>query len=432
MLRFFFRLSLLLILLILLGVPAFLLVSATQRQPLVKDVGGMLHGDVGRIKDLLTQNDPRQLRDGETRRLQITGRDLNLMLNSVLPNPQRQGLQVDLATAGAEVRYTLELPANPLGQFLNISALLRQDGPRLALQQLDFGDVALPAWLLAPLAATADGYLRHRSAEYRDVMTALKDIQVQPQALHIVYQWQSGLAERLQSTGRDLFLPTEDRQRVLAYYAEIARQSESLGRGAVSLDHLLQPLFALALQRSAQGNDAAAENRALLLALGVAVSGNSIEHLVGKPDGAAPPPRPMKLVLRGRNDLAKHFSISAAITAAGGSGLADQIGVFKEVDDSRGGSGFSFADLLADRAGVSLAEVALGKNAGAVQRFMSKQLQEAGYMPGLNNLPEGLMELEFKSRYEDLDSANYALVNGEIERRIGNCALHQPGLNQAQ
>ena len=102
------------------------------------------------------------------------------------------------------------------------------------------------------------------------------------------------------------------------------------------------------------------------------------------------------------------------------------------MDDSRAGSGFSFADLLADRAGVSLAELALGKNAGAVQKFMSEQLQEAGYMPGLDNLPEGLMELEFKSRYEDLDSANYALVNGEIERRIGNCPLHRQGLNQAR
>ena len=133
------------------------------------------------------------------------------------------------------------------------------------------------------------------------------------------------------------------------------------------------------------------------------------------------------LVLRGRNDLVMHFIISAAITAAGGSGLADSIGVFKEVDDSRGGSGFSFPDLLADRAGVSFAEAALGEKAEALQEYMSTRVSEEGYMPGFNHLPEGLMELEFKARYEDLDSATYALVDEEIERRISGSTIHQPG-----
>ena len=138
-----------------------------------------------------------------------------------------------------------------------------------------------------------------------------------------------------------------------------------------------------------------------------------------------PRPRPVNLTLGGRNDLAKHFSVSAAITAAAGSTLADNIGVFKEVDDSRGGSGFSFADLLADRAGVSLAEVALGPRARELQQHMGNRTQEADYMPGFDALPEGLMELEFRARYEDLDSAAYALVNREIERRLASCAIYR-------
>jgi hypothetical protein len=248
--------------------------------------------------------------------------------------------------------------------------------------------------------------------------------------LQIVYQWQSDLTERIQAAGRDQLLTPQDRERILAYYTEIAGQSASLQQGAVSLDRLLQPLFALAEHRSAEGSDPAAENRALLLALGVAISGKSIEHLIGATAGdAVPRPGQMTLVLRGRDDLAKHFAISAALTAAGGSGLADNIGVFKEIDDSRGGSGFSFADLLADRAGVSLAEVALGDQARALQHYMAVRAQEAGYMPGFGQLPEGLMELEFKSRYSDLDSASYALVTGEIERRLGQCDIHRGEFN---
>ncbi len=431
MVKFFFITPLLLVLL-LLGGPALLLVAAIQPQPLVIDAGGVRHGDVGRIKALLQQHDPRQLQDGEIRRLQVSERDLNLMLDSVLPYPQQQRAQVALGAGRGEINYTLALPgAN--GKFLNLSAVLQEDGQRLALQEFRFGATPVPGWLLAPLRGAADDYLRGRSEEYRDLMSALQEVRIQPQYLQLVYQWQAGLAERLQASGRDLLLPQQERQRILVYYSEIARLSESLGRGEVALDRLLQPLFGLALERSADGGDAAGENRALLLALGVALSGNSIEHLVGPPEGAEwPAPRPLNPVLRGRDDLAKHFGISAAITAAGGGALADTIGVFKEVDDSRGGSGFSFADLLADRAGVSLAEAALGKNAAAVQQFMSRQLQEASYMPDITRLPEGVMELEFKSRFEDLDSASYALVQGEIERRIGGCSLYQsdPGLRE--
>jgi hypothetical protein len=48
-------------------------------------------------------------------------------------------------------------------------------------------------------------------------------------------------------------------------------------------------------------------------------------------------------------------------------------------------------------------------------------------MPAVTRLPEGVMELEFKTRFEDLDSASYALVQGEIERRIGASPLYHSG-----
>ncbi len=95
MLRVFF-IALLLLVLLLLGGPALLLVAAIQPQPLVIEAGGIRHGDVGSIKALLQQLDPRQLQDGEIRRLQVSERDLNLMLDSVLPYPQQQRAQVAL------------------------------------------------------------------------------------------------------------------------------------------------------------------------------------------------------------------------------------------------------------------------------------------------------------------------------------------------
>lgn len=417
---------LLLLLLVLLGLPVFLLISGVQDTPLVAPSDSMRHADAGRITDLLKQHDPRSLRDGDTRRLEISARDLNLILGSALPGRIRQFAHLDLEDTQATLNYTIALPENPLGKYLNLSAQLRQNGQRLELRQMTFGDVPLPAWLTTLLVNGVDRILRSRSVNYRDVIGTLKDIQIGPQTLTIVYQWQSGLVERLQSSGRDLLLPPGERQKIVTYYKEISRISQTLPRAAVSLDELLQPLFSLAQSRSSENREPASENRALLLALGVAVSGSAIDNLVGEQD-AAGTQRPLyiNLTLRGRSDLASHFAISAAITAAGGGALADHVGVFKEVDDSRGGSGFSFADLLADRAGVSLAETALGPKAAALQDYMNRRIAEAGYMPAFDQLPEGLLELEFKARYEDLDSATYALVNKEIELRISRCTIHR-------
>ena len=359
--------------------------------------------------------------------MQISARDLNLMSNSVLPYQDRQALDINLVTGIAAINYSAALPDNPLGKYLNMSALVGQEAGRPTLEQLNFGNARVPGWLQKPVVAGTNSLLRSSSAEYRDLMDALKQVQFEPGSLQVVYQWRADLAQRIQSKGRDLLLPPEEQQRIIIYYTEIMRQFPLLAGSRISLDRLLQPMFELARQRSSEGNDAVAENRALLLALGVAINGSNTKHLTGEAAAATVTTysRPY-LVLRGRNDLAMHFIISAAITAAGGSGLADSIGIFKEVDDSRGGSGFSFPDLLADRAGVSFAEAALGDKAEELQEYMSARVNEAGYMPGFTQLPEGLMELEFKSRYEDLDSATYALVEEEIERRIGSSAIHQP------
>ena len=184
------------------------------------------------IKALLQQHDPRQLQDGEIRRLQVSERDLNLMPRfGTCPYPQQQRAQVALGAGRGEFNYTLALPGAD-GKFLNLSAVLQEDGQRLALQELRFRrhpGTGLAAF--APLLGAADDHLRGRSAEYRDLMTALQEVQIQPKYLQLVYQWQAGLTERLQSSGRNLLLPQQERQRVLAYYSEIARLSESLGRG---------------------------------------------------------------------------------------------------------------------------------------------------------------------------------------------------------
>ena len=54
------------------------------------------------------------------------------------------------------------------------------------------------------------------------------------------------------------------------------------------------------------------------------------------------------------------------------------------------------------------------------------QLVEADFIPGIEDLPEGVMELEFKHRYEDLDSEKFRFVEAEIERRLSLCKVYGP------
>jgi hypothetical protein len=132
------------------------------------------------------------------------------------------------------------------------------------------------------------------------------------------------------------------------------------------------------------------------------------------------------ITLLEREDLALHFLISAALAASADSGIAEALGVFKELDDSKGGSGFSFADLAADRAGIRFAEAASEtvQDAQQLQKRVSQVKSETEFMPQVDNLPEGIMALELKQKYGNLDSASYRMINAEIDLRIAACWLY--------
>jgi hypothetical protein len=112
------------------------------------------------------------------------------------------------------------------------------------------------------------------------------------------------------------------------------------------------------------------------------------------------------------------------LSAAANDAIADVMGVFKEVQDSRGGSGFSFADLAADRAGVRFGQLAV-QAPGALQQRAAAAREEGEFMPAVDNLPEGMQEPDFIRRFASRDSDAYAKVAAEIEARLDRCALFQ-------
>ena len=405
--------------------PLALVYTGLQPAPLVQREASATQDDVARIKALVRQHDPRRLPDGTTRTLTISERDVNLLVRAMLPLESRQGSRVSLNPGRATLHYTLQLQRGTPGRYLNLSLLIAEVSGNLSVEEMVVGDLRLPGWLFVPVIAMTDLALQATVAEYGRARETLERIEVRDGAASLTYRWDRELAKQIAKRGREVFLPAADRERALAYYQVLSAASRSVGRKA-SLANLLQELFVEADRRSSDG-DAADENRALLLVLGTVLNRSSMHRLVGgDPADLRPGHHYVRWTLQGRGDLAQHFGISAAIAAAGGGVLADTIGVFKELDDSRGGSGFSFADLLADRAGVELATAATGDRATRVQLAMTtERLRETDFMPPIDQLPEGLMEMEFRQRYRDLDDERYGRVKGEIDTRIAQLPLHR-------
>ena len=118
--------------------------------------------------------------------------------------------------------------------------------------------------------------------------------------------------------------------------------------------------------------------------------------------------------------LAKHFLLSAAIAANADTVLADAIGLYKELEDARHGSGFSFSDLAADRAGTRFGEKAVGSAATAtrLQQAGADALRDADLMPSWTDLADGMPEGEFRRRFGGVDAPAYVEVVREIDRRV--------------
>ena len=419
--------SLLVLLLVtLFAIPVVLVVAGFEPTPLIQPGKSLSHEDVERIKRLLRQHDPRRLKQDEVRTLALSERDLNLLLNYSMARTLDINSRVDLYPDSVGVSLTYRLPEKYSGNYLNVSARLSPEADSMRVDSFEIGRLTIPGWLLNPVLQFLHANMLERFDGYGAVMQAIGEIRVNEDQVVVVYQWQPELAVRLKSRGYGLLFSTEDKARVLAYYNKLNRIAGELASHRVSLEKVFPPLFELAGLRSDDRGDLQAENRAMLLTLAMYVLGVDVGRFVDV--SPASRQRRMYLTVLNRHDLAQHFTVSAALTVSAGGGLANAAGLFKELDDSREGTGFSIDDLLADRAGVRLAELATGtdQQARLLQQRMSKQLSEDDFMPSIENLPPGIMELEFKRKYRDLDSLKYRMVDDEIEKRILRCRIYQP------
>ncbi len=214
---------------------------------------------------------------------------------------------------------------------------------------------------------------------------------------------------------------------IRVYLDEFAQISKNAKPRQPLFDVVVRRAFELARDRSVSGNPVQ-ENRTAILALGVSLGISRLGDFLGdvwEDDTRAHVARLIdQSQLRGRGDWPRHFWVSAALTLMADSRVSDALGLLKEeIDAGEGGSGFSFSDLTADRAGIAFAAVATSdaESARAIQAWvLAADTDLQLLMPAASDLPEGMSDQQMLSDFDGVDGPRYRKMEAEIQRRVAD------------
>ena len=389
-----------------------LLFSVLDGKPLVQREATVSTEAIGQARQLLAGNDPRRLRAGEERTVRIPAALLDEGINYAATQVLRARAAFGLVPDAAELRLSLPLLVAPA--FLNLQLQVPAAAGPPHLSAVRIGKLVLPpaaAEALLDLGIAAAGY----GNEWRMLRRAVRGLAFDPGAdvVELRYAWNPDLLD----SAREVALLPADVARIRAANDRYVDLLEGRVVGSrLDLAAVLGPMLGAA-------NVSAEQRRAALLVLASYLAGQGLSALVPEAVGWPKAPR-VVLALRGRHDSAQHFVVSAALAAWAGEPVATAIGVYKELEDARRGSGFSFADLAADRAGTRLGELIRTDPARLVE-VLGNSPRDADLLPALDGLPEFLPDAEFRRRYGGPGEPAYERLATEIERRLGRLPLYR-------
>jgi hypothetical protein len=418
--RFFLKATLVASLLAVIGLPVAVVIGlflALDDQPTLLRAAEVRPEAIARAKRIVERNDPRRMQSGVLRSVVIGGEDLDTAFNYLAHQHARGSAAVRLREGAVSMAASLALPANPFGRYLNLDAEFAEAEGLPQVRSLDVGRLHLPGFVARRLVEWGIAKWSAQAGAAK-ALAAIKQVSFRDGALMLIYEWDNALPASL--TG--MLLPAEDEARLKAYQTLLFDLSRSSDRGALPMERLLQAMLLHAGQR---GGDAAAENRAVLLSLALFVNGKGLGAVLPA-TRSWPKPAARHVTLAGRHDFAQHFAVSAALAATAGSPLSDAVGLFKEIDDSNGGSGFSFNDIAADRAGTRFGELATSARAGALKaQKIAPDLTAGQIFPRVDDLPEFMPASEFKRRFGGIGGVEYKRQMAEIERRVAALPVYR-------
>ena len=407
---------------------------AIEPAPATIDMPQVTSADRRHLYDVFIGKNPFKLREGTTVTLRLTEHELNLLLAWGLA-VQGWPIRAHIEIAGDRGQVVASVPLRGGSKFLNVrlhgSASAHEGKVDLMADRLRIGQVEIPrailrilspavAWAMAGEPHLRPALERVRSVELQTGQLALTYVQGTPAKGFVSKLFHDQASEQV-----DIPAVHAQIRNLMAAAPRLPRDPEARFGAA------MRTAFAFARNQMPPGH-AVEANRAAVLALGIALGHVHVETLIGR--FMDEPTRSALLrtfdgtTVRKRDDWPKHFFVSAALTIIAARNVSDATGLLKEEKDAAGGSGFSFGDLLADRAGTTFAQAATRDevSAQALQARLAQGFNTDEFFPKAEDLPEGIQDADFQARYGGVGGKEFNRLTTEIEHRIAGCAAYAP------
>lgn len=411
----------------------FLIVQDSPNFPLNRQLDQQ---QLNSIENMLIEYDPRYLFNSEDQFIELNEADSNALLNYFSQQLNNSGFDwindntmlLELSQDSAKLLGTFNIKPNVFGSYINFEANFEQENDALFLQELRLGDFILPRFIFRPFL----NYSKLKLAEnnnyllYNSVLASISQIDLREDYLALNFNWGEVDTNLLREQARRLFIDQTTRDMLISYQQQLVTVLNDLPETSrsISLNNLLAPLFNHALENE---GDPREENQTIFLVLSCyLLDVLDIEYLVGPEVLDSTIVRPLRITLESRDDLPRHMIGSAAIAAYADNDMANLLSIYKEVQDSRRNSGFSFSDITANQIGTRIGELSnRGQNSALqLQRFFSQMQREIEYMP-LVGPPDGISEAEFIAQYGNRNSEAYLNRMDSIESTITQLAIFQ-------
>lgn len=311
----------------------------------------------------------------------------------------------------------------PLGRWLNVTVRAQSPSQEFPPTQVKIGFLSLPP-LLSRTTLEVGRWLLERRTEVPQLDALVRNFSVRGRTVRafVSLPGKSGLVDQMAGA---IAAPVDSDQ-VLRIYCALADRQRNAPSGDFA--EQVRRTFSIA----PEGVAPADFNRAAFIALGMLLVDEHVAafaHL--SPDDLGHCRiSVVPASIYGRFDWTMHWTLSAAISVGAGVQLSEAAGEWKELADSLAKqsqfavgdpSGFSMADLAADRAGFQAANLAVQQDsaeriAGELAKVTPEQL-----LPNRLVLREdGLTNKEFVQRYGGVDDPRFKARVQEIDGVLAN------------
>jgi hypothetical protein len=335
--------------------------------------------------------------------------------------PDRLNLSTEGSAFVAQASHHL-----PLGRWLNVT--VRAESPSTAFPRTH---LKVGVWTLPPLLSRwvleAGRWVLERRVEVPPLDSMVRNFSVQGGILRALVSLpgRSGLVDQMASA---VAAPIDGDQVVRIYCALANRQ-----RQAPSSDFAEQVHRAFSLNPESASR--ADFNRAAFIALGILLVDERVADFAQLSPGELGHCRipTVTTSIYNRSDWPKHWTLSSAIAVGAGVQLSEAAGEWKELADSLARqsqfavgdpSGFSMADLAADRAGFEAAKAAVRPDSAARLAAELAKANPQQLLPHeLIEREDGLSNVEFVRRYGGVDDPRFKARTQQIDAVLGRSGL---------